>query len=426
MNATHVDRYNRVEPQFVEHIVRTIDYWRERTQEMDEHAIREADRNRQNLHRAVEYGLKLAKTWPATAGVVLQAFPLAERRGYWLEWIAVIEKALAHCPRPEQERWPRFKLLNRLGQLHRLSNKLPQAIASHEAARAIAEELDDEAARAEVDYNLGEVYARSRDYEKAESHALDALTRFERLPGTERWLASVLNTLGVTAQQRGDLHAAGQNLYRAVAVARELDDPLYLSRFLNNLATALQAAGKFDEAAACLHEAAGHLAPTTYELDKIGIQINLGYLYYQQERWAEAEQAFQQADSEYLRHSGDTNTQATLANNLGNVALKRGKMTAAAAHLNKAITLWRQLDEQLYLANSLGTLAEVWATQSDTAPNRERIQEAIHIFDEAIPLLECYPENPWACKLLAKFRTQREALGKLWERYGDGVFEAAA
>src|SRR5690606_5789183 len=149
MNATHVDRYNRVEPQFVEHIVRTIDYWRERTQEMDEHAIREADRNRQNLHRAVEYGLKLAKTWPATAGVVLQAFPLAERRGYWLEWIAVIEKALAHCPRPEQERWPRFKLLNRLGQLHRLSSKLPQAIASHEAARVIAEELDDEAARAE-------------------------------------------------------------------------------------------------------------------------------------------------------------------------------------------------------------------------------------------------------------------------------------
>lgn len=410
MNTTPDSRYGRVPPQFVAQIARTLAIWQERTQEMDERAIREVDDQRQNLHRAVEFGLKLPETWPATAVVVLQAFPLIERRGYWLEWITVIEKVLAYCPRPDEERWPRFKLLNRLGQLHRLNRQIPQAIACHEAAGAIADELDDDLARAQVDYNLGEAFLQSRDFERAECHALNALTRFERLPGNERWLASVWNTLGVSAQQRGDLHAAGQNLRRAVAVARELDDPLYLSRFLNNLATALQAAGKFDEAAECLREATTNLAPTAYELDKISFQINLGYLYYRQERWAEAEQAFLQADSDYLRSSGDTNMQAVLANNLGNVALERGKMTAAAAYLNKAISLWGQTNQQLQLANSLGTLAEVWARQNEATPNREQAQEAIHLFDQAIALAGLYPEDTWAKQLLAKFRARRAML----------------
>ena len=52
-------------------VATTLSYWREQTHEMDDQAIVVLDQERQNLFRAVQFGLSLPQVWETTASIVL-------------------------------------------------------------------------------------------------------------------------------------------------------------------------------------------------------------------------------------------------------------------------------------------------------------------------------------------------------------------
>lgn len=387
--------------QFVENIVAGLTYWQEQTSQLDEQAIAELDVQRQNLYRIVRYGLVLPQTWLDTAVVTLQSFDLIEQRGYWQEWIPILEKAIAHCN--GEHLYLKFKLLNQLGQLYRSMRQLPSALAAHEEAEAIAQSLGDEQVLAESHCNLSELYLRQRKYKEAEQYGLDALTKFTSIGAGERWLAITLDTLGELARFRGDLSLAEERLSQAVSYWCLLNEPVRMARALNDLAVTFLAAEKFEQARQCYTKVAALLEPTINELDKVMVQINLGVLYFRQEQWIEAESFFRKADSSYLRRSPHTYYQALVANNLGNVLLKQERLEAATSYLQNAITLWRQIGDKLELANTLGTLAEAVAAQGRRA-------DAIPLYEEAVVLLSGFPEDAWAGALQEKFVAQQKAM----------------
>ncbi len=74
-----------INPQFTASLAAGLTYWQEQTRSSTDDAVAALDVRRQNLYRAVVYGLKLEQTRRETAVVILQAFHLAERRGYWHE-----------------------------------------------------------------------------------------------------------------------------------------------------------------------------------------------------------------------------------------------------------------------------------------------------------------------------------------------------
>lgn len=281
--------------------------------------------------------------------------------------------------------------------------QLSQAIKTHHTAEAIAQQQGDSQALAEAHFNLSECYWQSRDYDKAEHYGLLALEQFNQLNAHLKWCAATLNTLGMVAWWRGDLTLAEQRLSKAVDYWRIGGQPTEQARILNNLAGMLRAAKKYEKALQHLDEAGQQLTLTASELDKTMVDITRGGLYYDLQQWSKAEAAFRQADSAYLARSGHIYYQALVAQGLGNVLLKQGRLIEAEGYLRSSLTLWQQVKDDLMMANTIGTLAEALAAQGQSA-------EAILLYDEALTHLARYPHDAWAGKLQTEFKVQKQVL----------------
>lgn len=394
---------------FVQSIEAAIAYWQANTRELTEDAMVALDAERQNLLQAVRFGLRMPQLRQEAARLALQLYLLLDRRAHWSEWTSVLEEAAASCS--DQDPALQCALRNRLGQLYRRERQLEEAIATHVAAAATARREGDFQAEAESYFHLAEDYRLQRDYERAQQYAEAALEQFRQLGSEQKWIAGTLNTLGILATWRGDLAEAEGWLREAVACWRELQQPTELARALSNLGAVLRNGQQYEEARRCYLQAREYLVGTASELDKITAEIALGGLYFEEGEYVAAEAAFRAADSPYLRRSGHAYYQAYVAQCLGNVFLKQGRLAEAEARLRRSTHLWRRAQDRLMLANTLGTLAEALAEQG-------RGPEAALFYDEALQILEEYPEDAWARKLHGEFSRQREALPDAGEERG--------
>jgi tetratricopeptide (TPR) repeat protein len=277
------------------------------------------------------------------ADVALQSTPFVRRRMLGSEWVPILGKLLARCPENDLRR--RFKLLIRLGQLHRLNMKLESARSTLQKAEVAAGRLDDKNAQAETTYNLCRNYWRGRQYAEAERCARATLEILSDFEGAEAWLLAEGNRmLGVIADRRGELDKAEAFLRQSVAMWRDIDRPTELSRNIVDLSGVLRAAGKYDQAITMLNEAGRLLSPTTNQLDKTIVQMHLGVVYFDIGDLAAAEAAFRQADSTWLRRSGNRHHQAYATFNLGNVLLNQRRWGEAEPCLRRAVHLWKGME----------------------------------------------------------------------------------
>lgn len=389
----------RSTPRFTQILRSSLAYWQAQTTELDDQSIRTLDAERENLFRLVEFGLELAETRRETAVLMDRLYQLVQRHGYWREWIPLLEQATAN--RSDAAPALRVKLLNQLGQLRRLRRQLPDALAAHQKAAALARQANDPFLLAQTQYNLSEVYFYQHNYEAAKAQGEAALDAFSQMEVERRWIAATLNTLGMIAHDQGDLEKAKRLLSETVELRRIQNDPLYLSRALNDLAVVLEKQGKFERAGAALQEGNTLLEGTDYKQDKVTIWANLGLLYYRQKEWEAAEKIFRRAYSRIPQWG--VKDRARLANNLGNILFKQKRLGEALVYLRQAARLWRAIDNAVELANTVGTLAQVMKAKGEK-------ETAVAHFTEAIDLLENYPDNAWAQKLLAEFRAGHEAL----------------
>jgi len=82
---------------FAESIAANIAYWQTRLREPNDDEIKAVDLDRINLYRAIEFGMGLPVTWHETANLVVQCFPFIVQRGYYRDWIPVLEKLTSGC-----------------------------------------------------------------------------------------------------------------------------------------------------------------------------------------------------------------------------------------------------------------------------------------------------------------------------------------
>lgn len=386
--------------QFLGGIAAGLAYFQALAAQGDE-AMDTLDAERHNLHQVVQYGLAFPETWPATATLIDQTFPLIERRGYWPEWIPIVCRALSLSPSSA----PREKvlLLNRLGQLYFLSRQLKEAITKHQEAEALAVELGDEQLVAKAHFHLMGDYLLNKQYTEAEHHGQQALPELRQSNSETRLLAATLKILGQTSRELGDLKVAEARTKESVSIWRTIGDPTELARSLNDLANVYLADEKFEQAAQSYGEAINILHSSENELDKAMLCINLGALYYRLEQWLEAETTFRRADSPYLRRSPQYTYQAMVASGLGNVLLEQGRFAEAILYLDEAIRLWHIVGEPIYLANTLGAMGEANALEGQTA-------KALSWYNEALALLYRYPSSDWARRFIKRIEAKRKQL----------------
>ena len=381
-----------VSPQFIRSLMAALLYWQQRTSRLDDPTLSWLDEERHNLYRIVKYGMELSQTWQKTAVILLQLFELIDRRGYWVEWIPLLQQAIDRCD--QQTLALKFQLLIHLGKFLR-ADKLETAVDTHLQAKAIADYLADEQALAEANLNLCTDYVQLRNYEQAKEHGQAALTQFQQ-SGSESRLASTLHTLGILALSNGDLPLAKERFTRALTYWQNENNILYYARGLCTLANTLINQEAYDEAEQHYLKAQQLLEETIYELDKVVIYMNLGILYYKRQEWGKAEAAFRAGNTPYLHKSPHIYYQTNMANNLGNVLAKQERWAQAESYLRQAHQLARTTSDDVQLANVAGSLGEVLIAQNKPA-------EAKILLTDAINLLQKYPGDAWGQKLQKQF-----------------------
>jgi tetratricopeptide (TPR) repeat protein len=344
------------DPIFVRQIKAALRYWQTETKQMDDEALLGVDGERQHLYRAVEYGLVLRETWLDTAVVVHQSYPLIERRGYWREWMRVLEKMIASCPSDQLLLQAQF--LNQLGALHCRSYELDRSLAVHQEAELIALRQEDERVLAETYACLSETFFRQNKLDSAESYGKQALAILSQMVDAEHALAGLLQTLGNVSRWRRDGSLAQDRLLEVVHLRRKEGSSLLLARALNDLGMAYRLSNQRPKAYQVLFEAAEFLDGSLYELDKSMNRLNIGCLYYDDEQWVEAEKYFHQADSTYIRQFSSAEFQARINHHIGNALLRQKKFKEAVEQFQRAVTLWREAGEVIELANTLDSLGE--------------------------------------------------------------------
>jgi tetratricopeptide (TPR) repeat protein len=392
---------NEAQEQFFQHIAANVDYWLQQTEDLSRRDLNELDVDRQNIFQAIQHGLAHSHTRPLTLQLILQCWLLIERRGYWREWIPVLQQAIELCR--DSDLAMKGQLLNRLGQSCRQERQWGAAVTHHQEAKRIAAESGNALLAAQANYYLCSAYLNNRQYAEAEQYGLEALAAFSRIAPESFWVGATYNELGMIALWRGEMEVAESRLREAVGRWRQAGDIGEVGNSLINLALALQSAGRPDEALAHYQEAITLLASAGSELRKVLAQTNMGALYYEQGDYPQAEKTFRQVDMAYLRQIGNLSYQAVVAQSLGTVALAQSRLETAESYLRQSYALWLQMDDEINLANTLGSLAEVTAAQG-------KIGEALPLYEEACRKLSAFPDHMWAHKLLREFTEALEIL----------------
>ena len=389
-------------PEFVQVLQDTLAYWLRLTAALDDALIIQIDPDRRNLRDALTMGLSLPQTCALASEVAWQTFFLAEQRGYWPEWISFFKRALADCPSlsPQQ----RHRCLYRLGELHRHTQNLTEAVATHQQAEALAQELDDELALAEARSRLCWDYLEMRQYKEAEVCCRFAIDTFTRLNIRRDLLTNSYWAWGSLARRRGELDAAQERLSQAIEMALATQQPTHRARMITELGNILSGKELYDEALACYDEAAEMLAGTASERDKVFMQINRAIIFYRQERWPEVESVWRHVvNSAYVRQSGELHLQAMVAYNLATALLKTGDLVEAEAQLKYALRLRIELQDKVRQGSILGALAQLRLRQG-------KQDEAISLFEQVRQLLEAYPDDAYAQRVLRTIEAEQRDL----------------
>lgn len=387
--------------QFTRSVTANVSYWRQRTQSLADETLPILDRERQNLYRAARYGLHLPDTWRETAELVLQSFVLIERRGYWGEWIPMLEQLLGKCPVDELAL--RGRILDHLGIFYRNNNQLEKAFITHQAELQIGIVSEDQWRQAHACINLGAVCRQLHRFDEAEAYVCRAQKAFRAIHAPLVKHAFVTLELGLLAQAREQWPLAEEQFSYSLSLWREVGDPFYLANCLKLLGQVMASQNKAEEALKFYLEAMDQLNQTENHLDKSRTLNDLGILFFNQGNLAEAERRLLAADTSYLRQSGNLTDQAIIATNLGNVYLAQGETPAAEQAFRRSAALWQACGDVVRCANALGGLAETKAAQ-------EHMEEAQHLYQQAIELLAGSPQCTWGLKLQERLKKEKEAL----------------
>jgi tetratricopeptide (TPR) repeat protein len=131
------------------------------------------------------------------------------------------------------------------------------------------------------------------------------------------------------------------------------------------------------------------------------IHHSVGALHFSRKAYFLAEAAFRAIDFPFLRETGNVHMQAMVLVSLGNSLLYQEQYREAAATLRDSVSLWRQLQDDLELANAIGSVGEALAALGNHA-------EAAAAFDEALALLAQFPTDARAGRLRTLFTAELE------------------
>ncbi len=380
---------------------RNLNFWHNASQPLTEARIISLAPEADNIYQALDEGLDFPETRAEAARFATLFLPFVEYHGFWYAWMRLFEKALGQTiAEPEYL----CKTLYQLGFLLLFTQHTPEAIQKFEAAEQLARQTQYDYGLAYASMGLCNAYNLLHQYGRAETFGQTAIQYFQKAQASPLQNALAFNLMGMVYHNQQKYAAAEDMLREALKIRRTLENVNEYLRALGNLAITYREMKKYAEAQACYEEAIPLLNRSPNTVVKFSVQNSLGHLYFDLGEFAKAEQIFLKMDTDYLQQAGHYAWLARRENNLGEVYLKQNRLDEAEGRYRNAVEYWQLAGrDEVEMGNSFGSLGEVFAKQG-------RKREAIPIYEEAIGLLQKYPENLWAKDRCGRLGKQLEAV----------------
>ena len=263
------------------------------------------------------------------------------------------------------------------------------------------------------------VFWRSHNYLSEGCHWCQAaITRAEAAEledgSIDRALAEAYTTLSMLSVNHGD-HATGQSAAKkAVALARQLDDPLALVHALNFLGFSSAFLGDVTLAFDSLHESEALCRTLGNKEELANVLQALAYVTMEVHGPDAAEQlqSYMEQSLDLLQGSIDPDAAVRNEGILAQLALYRGELTEARSHADRMLDLHMEMGDQLaitghqsamaHAARQLGNFEEALALYRETIPQWQEIGHRGAVAHQ----LECFA-------FIAKAQEQGERAVKL-------------
>jgi tetratricopeptide (TPR) repeat protein len=335
----------------------------------------------------------------------LDIFPIFERWGYWTDYINLSNDAFSMDLPPEQQVY----LHANLGHIYLLNRNLDDSLRNLNRGLSIAEQYELKELFGLLHLRMMNTYTKCEDYQTAQAHGQKALGY---LAGKRsKTLAAAYDSLGRVALGLNNATMAEDYFWEALSLWDSLKDYTHMARSYNNLGVLFLQQKNLEYAKKCFINSLDTLVNTASTHDKLLTMTNLGNVYYTSGEFDKAVSIYGESVKTLERELGNEggwyHLRGSLTHNLGNAHLAVGNTQQAHIFLDKATTIWQQANDDLQLANTIGTIAE--AFQAD-----EAWKLAIAHYKKALSLLEKYPSHSWAIKLTNDFtRGKKECAEQL-------------
>ena len=272
--------------------------------------------------------------------------------------------------------------LGRLLQLAKQAqrNDPRQSLAYAEQAAALADELDDEAARAQALAYVGIAHYYLGDYQRALRQYQQSL-RIARRIGDREKVANAQNNIGILYYVWGEHDQALDHYFQALKIREEMNDAEGTAKGYNNLANVYQTAGEYEQALTYyqksleLYEGIGDEQLVASSLN------NIGLLHYDLEQYTESLQHYERALA-IEREIDDKQGMALSLNNMGMVYDAWRRYRAALAHYREALTIREGLGDRQGVSVCLHNIGTVEVERGEHEQAIEYLTQALSIAEE--------------------------------------------
>lgn len=360
----------------------------------------EAEARRQAVYVLAE-ALPQPALWPAVREALAALAPKMEQAGHRDDWIALLEAALNRA-RTEQDQATEALILYHLGILYRLQDRYSEAEEALNASAALYTALDDECGRAMVLSRQAYLAWIRRDFQRARGLAEAVLAATQRAPGSEDAQAYARLVLGAVAYEERDWERAAQQFQAAHDLWNQLGNRRMVGTTLLNRALALQHMARYDEALALYGDALA-LLDAVGDIQMWAVaNLNLGILHRRRGAHEDALTAYRQAER-IFRRVHNRLLLARVYNNIGEIYRDLHRWAEAEQAYTFSIQEWQALGNVAEEVNTWDNLVGCFLAQG-------RWQEAGRTLEHAQKLLATIPKDPAYSHLAATLQKKQAEL----------------
>lgn len=249
-----------------------------------------------------------------------------------------------------------------IGRTHLVDGDLDAARDCVELSLAIGDRLHDFGGQAAAQNVLGNIAQHRGELAEARGYYRAARPNAQAA-GDQELVALIDMHLGILATIQGETRTALRYYERSLAALRPLEQKQYLAPLLNNLGMLYTDTRRFAEAEACFAEALALCLDRGDVSSQIMFEANRAEMWIAQGKLEEARQACERADT-LSREKGDSRARGEIHKHYGVIFRELGREAEAERHLALAAMIAEERKDPLLQAETAREQAVLFWSQS--------------------------------------------------------------